>query len=302
MKIARVNAWALSAIALLLALSMAPALAHHKPSHQHGRGHKDGTTQPHGKGKGHGQGKGHGPKDKNGDGKPGKGNGNRKPKPPLTNGAPGNNGTIKIDGEPFDTSHGQEAHVGCNLRVLYFNFDEGPDLNSTLTFVAQAPTAGDFTFTDTITLGSGDPDVAGPYDLGAKLLASGIEPHSKQGWHVSLTTNTEYSQGADVKHKVFWVKCDDAEDNTPAAKPKHKSSLEQSPEVDSSTGTSTESDPTVLGTMETAADETQSDDSIAQEDAATLPFTGGDVLSIVLFGLVLIAGGVALMRLRRSSN
>ena len=34
---------------------------------------------------------------------------------------------------------------------------------------------------------------------------SGIEP-KPQGFHVKLTINAEGSQGADKKHKVFWVK------------------------------------------------------------------------------------------------
>ena len=38
---------------------------------------------------------------------------------------------------------------------------------------------------------------------------SGIEPHPQQGFHVKLTINADGSQGADVKHKVFWVEgCD----------------------------------------------------------------------------------------------
>ena len=33
---------------------------------------------------------------------------------------------------------------------------------------------------------------------------TGIEPHPNQGFHVKLTINADGSQGADVKHKVFW--------------------------------------------------------------------------------------------------
>jgi hypothetical protein len=32
-----------------------------------------------------------------------------------------------------------------------------------------------------------------------------MEPQPQQGFHVKLTINAEGSQGADVKHKVFWV-------------------------------------------------------------------------------------------------
>ena len=34
---------------------------------------------------------------------------------------------------------------------------------------------------------------------------TGITPHPIQGWHIKLTVNADGSQGADVKHKVFWV-------------------------------------------------------------------------------------------------
>ena len=37
------------------------------------------------------------------------------------------------------------------------------------------------------------------------LDLTGITPHPQQGFHVKLTVNAEGSQGADVKHKVFWV-------------------------------------------------------------------------------------------------
>jgi hypothetical protein len=36
-------------------------------------------------------------------------------------------------------------------------------------------------------------------------LLQPFEPHPQQGWHVRLTINADGSQGADVKHKVFWV-------------------------------------------------------------------------------------------------
>jgi hypothetical protein len=38
-----------------------------------------------------------------------------------------------------------------------------------------------------------------------RLDLTGITPHPVQGFHVKLTVNAEGSQGADTKHKVFWV-------------------------------------------------------------------------------------------------
>jgi LPXTG-motif cell wall-anchored protein len=46
-------------------------------------------------------------------------------------------------------------------------------------------------------------DASKTYDLTSLLAA--FEPHPQQGWHVKLTVNADGSQGADVKHKVFWV-------------------------------------------------------------------------------------------------
>jgi hypothetical protein len=46
-------------------------------------------------------------------------------------------------------------------------------------------------------------DASATYDPSA--LLQDFEPHAQQGWHVKLTVNNDGSQGADVKHKVFWV-------------------------------------------------------------------------------------------------
>ena len=46
-------------------------------------------------------------------------------------------------------------------------------------------------------------DASETYDLSA--LLQDFEPHPQQGWYVKLTVNSDGSQGADVKHKVFCV-------------------------------------------------------------------------------------------------
>ena len=84
---------------------------------------------------------------------------------------PGNNGTIKIDDTPVDDAPDNEPHVGCSFQVDFYGYDEG-DLDASQTYT---------------------------------LDLTGIEPHPLQGVHVKLTINAEGSQGADVKHKVFWV-------------------------------------------------------------------------------------------------
>lgn len=219
---------------------------------------------------------------------------------------PGNNGTIKIDGEPYDTTRNNEPHVGCEFRVLYFGTDEGEGLTSTLTFAAHAPTSGDFTFTDTITLGDGEPDIAGPYNLVADLQAAGIVPHPQQGYHVKLTTNTEYSQGADVKHKVFWIQCDETEQTAAV----QGASVESDAGADVlGSGLSRDVGAEVLGSSlsrrsdsEVAGAAAERGPSVAGERVGAaggiLPFTGGSVVAYILIGLGLVASGIAFMKLR----
>lgn len=316
---------------LFLALSLVAgpaALAHHKDGHEGGPKDKkekkeksagdeatsrkkdkkekkdnEGNAYGHDKSKGNqGKGKSEGAGKKN-DGTDDKGKDGDEP---YTDGAPGNNGTIKVDGEPYDTSKGMEPHVGCEFRVLYWGFDEGDDLQSTLTFTAHAPTSGDFSFTDTITLGDGEPDVAGPYNLVDELIAAGIAPHPKQGWHIKLTTNTEYSQGADVKHKVFWIQCDEApvaptaeedvEGGTDVQGGGLKENARPGTEVLGGTLTAgSDDEPAERGTQVAGAE--ASDGSVG-----VLPFTGMQLMTLLAIAAALLATGAVFLRMRRSDN
>jgi hypothetical protein len=126
---------------------------------------------------------------------------------------PGNNGTVKIDDTPFDDHPNNEPHVGCVFQVDFYGYDEG-DLDATVTFEAHPPTLRDgddqVLLTDTVFIGEDD-NSGGGSEAGLDasetytLDLSGIEPHANQGVHVKLTVHAEGSQGADVKHKVFWV-------------------------------------------------------------------------------------------------
>jgi hypothetical protein len=124
---------------------------------------------------------------------------------------PGNNGTVKIDGVAFDDHPDNEPHVGCTFQVDFYGFDAGEDLEASVTFEAVPPTAGgdEPLLTDTVDIGEDaagggtDLDASATYDLTDAL--AGIEPHAQQGWHVKLTVHADGSQGADTKHKVFWV-------------------------------------------------------------------------------------------------
>jgi hypothetical protein len=123
---------------------------------------------------------------------------------------PGNNGTVKIDGVPFDDAPDNEPHVGCTFQVDFYGYDEG-DLFADVTFESHPPTGPVVTLlTDTVFIGEDD-NSGGGSEAGLDasetytLDFDGIEPHPNQGFHVKLTVNADGSQGADVKHKVFWV-------------------------------------------------------------------------------------------------
>jgi hypothetical protein len=125
---------------------------------------------------------------------------------------PGNNGTVKIDGVDFDDHPDNEPHVGCVFQVDWYGFDAG-DLFSDVTFEVHPPTGSpEVILEDEVFIGEDDNsgggseaglDASETYDLTTAL--QGFEQHPQQGWHVKLTVNNDGSQGADVKHKVFWV-------------------------------------------------------------------------------------------------
>jgi hypothetical protein len=123
---------------------------------------------------------------------------------------PGNNGTVKIDDVPFDDAPNNEPHVGCTFEVDFYGYDQG-NLNAEVTFESHPPTGPvQVLLTDTVFIGEDD-NSGGGSELGLDasreytLDFTGIEPHPNQGFHVKLTVNAEGSQGADTKHKVFWV-------------------------------------------------------------------------------------------------
>ncbi|HEY7478824.1 MAG TPA: hypothetical protein VIB62_11370 [Actinomycetota bacterium] len=131
--------------------------------------------------------------------------------------APGNNGTVKVDGLPFSELPNNEPHVGCWFQIKFFGYDEG-DLDATATLRLKPPTAGTGTdLTESVSIGE-DP-AGGGRDLDARILfttdevvawlvANGPpEQHPHQGFHVKLIVHAEGSKGADTKHKVFWIRC-----------------------------------------------------------------------------------------------
>jgi hypothetical protein len=127
---------------------------------------------------------------------------------------PGNNGTVKIDAVAFDDHPNNEPHVGCTFEVDFYGYDKG-ELFADVEFLAWPPTerAGD----DQVLLSDSDIFIGEDDNSGGGSQAgldahreytldfSGITPHPQQGFHVRLNVHADGSQGADTKHKVFWV-------------------------------------------------------------------------------------------------
>lgn len=122
---------------------------------------------------------------------------------------PGNNGTVKIDGVPFDSHNENEPHVGCTFDVRWYNFEA--NVSSAVTFEAQPTTGSAVLLLDTMLLDADDAGGASEAgrdgvrlcDLTSRL--AGYSPQPQQGYHVRLTIETTGSRGADTKHNTFWV-------------------------------------------------------------------------------------------------
>ena len=124
---------------------------------------------------------------------------------------PGNKGTVKVDDESFDGIPDNDPHPGCQFYLQFFFFPR--ETTATYTFAMWNPTTQDNKSKGPSTGGSipldptTKPNAERLIDLTSFLQGSGIAPQSQQGWHVKLTIHAPGAQGADVKHKVFWVNC-----------------------------------------------------------------------------------------------
>ena len=118
----------------------------------------------------------------------------------------GNNGTVKVDGQPFDTSHGNEPHPGCVFRINFFNYDDGT-VHATYEFDLHPPSGSGTLMSGSqdFTGGKGYDASTGAVDLSSALASAGASANKNQGFHVALTVHASGSIGSDVKHKVFWV-------------------------------------------------------------------------------------------------
>jgi LPXTG-motif cell wall-anchored protein len=213
---------------------------------------------------------------------------------------PGNNGTVKIDGVDFDDHPDNEPHVGCVFQVDWYGFDEG-DLFSDVSFEVHPPTGSpEVILEDEVVIGEDDNsgggseaglDASETYDLTDAL--QGFEPHPQQGWHVKLTVNNDGSQGADVKHKVFWVTgCE----TPPTTSTSTTSTSTTSTSITSTTmGGSTTSTTMGQSTTTTAAGAV----STTTTPSGGLPRTGSTPGPMLAIGAALLVGGAALVRYAR---
>ena len=146
--------------------------------------------------------------------------------PAFAQDPPGNNGTVKIDNAAFDSNPNNEPHVDCVFQVDFYGYDKG-DFTAHVTFETQPPTdPAKVLLQDDVFIG-GDDSSGGGSEAGLDasetytLDFTGLEPHDKQGFHVKLTINAPGSQGADVKHKVFWVQPCPTQSPSPSKTPTH---------------------------------------------------------------------------------
>jgi hypothetical protein len=213
----------------------------------------------------------------------------------------GNNGTIKIDGVALQGGQANEPHVDCEFAVEFSGYDRG-DLTASVRFELQAPTlrssGSQVLLTDT--LGIGEDPAGGATDLDASKLYrldfAGVTPQAQQGYHVKVKIHADGSQGADTKHKVFWVQACAAPTTTTTTSTTTTTGA-TTPTTGATTPTTAATTPTtaaVLGeTTTTSAPETQVLGEQIARPETTLPRTGSGVAGLTfLGGLAVTAGGL----------
>lgn len=159
---------------------------------------------------------------------------------PVSADPPGGNGTVKVDGVPFDQGPGDngpgdpdnEPHINACFAIDWYNFDMG-EFYGTVTFqiwppvgpkdvidgvatqVLHTPSDGHDAFgghDQIVYIGEDTADGANTagrdasivYDLSAAL--ANYEPHEAQGWHVKISIDNEGTGANNTKKsKVVWV-------------------------------------------------------------------------------------------------
>jgi hypothetical protein len=221
---------------------------------------------------------------------------------------PGNNGTVKIDGVPFDDAPDNQPHVGCTFQVDFYGFDQG-DLVADVIFEAHPPTGPvQVLLTDTVFIGEDD-NAGGGSQAGLDasqtytLDFDGIQPHPNQGFHVKLTIHADGAQGADTKHKVFWVTGCPSGTTTTTSGATTTSGVTSSSGATSTSG-STTTTTTASGGATTSSGQPSTSSEVGGASSSapgggagggSLPFTGANALSLLLAGLVLLGLGAGMV-------
>lgn len=129
------------------------------------------------------------------------------PGTPAGHNPPGNNGTFKVDGPEYDDGKGNEPHVTCSFRLVFYGFDNGQ--RGSINIDGHAPTGSGRVATRSDVLLSDD-DAGGGKDRDAVFVftpadldLTGQTPHPKQGYHLKVTVLTGEPGGK--KHKMFWL-------------------------------------------------------------------------------------------------
>ena len=229
------------------------------------------------------------------------------------NAPPGNNGTIKI--APL---------AGCQFNVEFFGYDAGTQ-TARLVFEGQAPTGGGSlqelttTWTTADRTGGNQLDTRyGPVDLKDALAKAGVTP-SQQGYHVRLTVHVTGSKGADAKHKVFWVApCSPVANKAavaPAAAAAAPAAAPAPPPPAPSPAAAVMGESIEAAHLEAAPTAPSGNDQaqvlgeqITQPAAAetsrsgALPFTGANLVMLLLAAAGFVGAGVVALRTVRSSR
>jgi LPXTG-motif cell wall-anchored protein len=252
----------------------------------------------------------------------------------------GNNGTVKIDGEAFDGSHGNEPHVGCTFHLDFFGFDAAQ--TATITFTGQAPTKTGTLLTqkgvsisDDAAGGGQDTDAVLSYT--ADQLGLTGQPQAKQGWHVKVAVDVDDAPGG-AKQKVFWLSCPSTAPErstttpTTTSTPATTSTSSTTPTYGGGATTSDTTAPTTSSTTTSTSTTTAPTGGSGSTEAAPLaptygsatlsggggglvrgqaasparlPFTGDQTGTLLLIGAGAVAAGTALTvvaRRRRSTS
>ena len=187
------------------------------------------------------------------------------------------------------------------FQVDFYGFDEG-DLVADVAFESHPPTGPvQVLLTDEVFIGEDD-NAGGGSRAGLDASATytldftGIRPHPNQGFHVKLTVHADGSQGADTKHKVFWVTGCAAGTTTTTTSGAGSSGTTSTSGTTTTTashqGTTTTTS-AVGGSASSAGGGSAGGGASSSSGGGGLAKTGADVASLLATGLALLGLGAA---------